>query len=147
MKFLHRSLVSLTGQATTPEDAIQEAGELLVSEGSVQQGYVDAMVRSFKKNGPYIVLAPQIAVPHARPEDGAHESSISLVRYENGVVFGHTSNDPVKLVFALGATSSEEHLELLKRLTTLLSKEANVVKLLNATSYEDIEQILGGTTI
>ncbi|PLR75955.1 PTS sugar transporter subunit IIA [Bacillus sp. V3-13] len=142
MKFLEENLVSVAVEAPTPEDAIKAAGQLLVEGGAVTSSYVEAMLQSFQKNGPYFVLAPQIALPHARPEDGVKEASVSFVQLRHPIEFG-SSNDPVQLVFALGASSSEEHLLILKKLMTLLNDPANVEKLKEATNYNDIKTIIG----
>ncbi|MFB6466394.1 PTS sugar transporter subunit IIA [Cytobacillus sp. Hz8] len=144
MKFLEKNLVEFDVDVTSPDEAIQAAGKLLVQEGLVEEKYVEAMVQSYHKNGPYFVLSPQIALPHARPEDGAKEASVSLVRLTKPVVFGHAANDPVNLVFALGASSSIEHLEILQKLMTLLNSQDNVKKLMEITSYSEMEQLLGG---
>ncbi|MBO8162863.1 MAG: PTS sugar transporter subunit IIA [Brevibacillus sp.] len=144
MKFLNRSLVSLHATATSAEDAIRQAGGLLQQAGLVEKAYLDAMVDSYEKNGPYFVLAPGIAIPHARPEDGVHEACVALLQLKEGVPFGHSANDPVRLVFALGASSSDEHLELLQRLVTLLNDPKNVELLLGARDYQEIEHVMGG---
>ncbi|PKR83432.1 PTS sugar transporter subunit IIA [Heyndrickxia camelliae] len=144
MKFLEKNLVEFNVDVTSPDEAIRAAGKLLVGEGLVEEGYVDAMVQSYHENGPYFVLAPQIALPHARPEDGVIEASVSFLQLANPIVFGSASNDPVKLVFALGASSSNEHLEILQKLMTLLNNQENVQKLMDITSYTEMEQLLGG---
>ncbi|ALX47795.1 PTS sugar transporter subunit IIA [Lentibacillus amyloliquefaciens] len=142
MKFLDRKLIKIGAEAKTADEAIKEAGEMLVKGGVVDATYVDAMVSAYKENGPYFVLAPSIAIPHARPEDGVKEASVSLIQLKNPVTFGHQSNDPVQLVFGLGASSSDEHLTLLRRLTGLLNDRKNVEALMNADSYEDIQNLL-----
>lgn len=143
MKFIEKNLVALDIAASTPEEAIRAAGNLLVSDKLVESKYVDAMVESYIKNGPYFVLAPQIALPHARPEDGVKEASVSFVRLQNPVVFGSAANDPVQLVFALGASSSEEHLNMMKKLVMLLSNSSNIEKLKEVASYEEIKNMIG----
>ncbi|MBB6453701.1 PTS system mannitol-specific IIA component/PTS system ascorbate-specific IIA component [Salirhabdus euzebyi] len=144
MKFLEESLIALDVDIDTPEGAIRETGKLLSASHLVEESYVDAMVKSFNENGPYFVLAPNIALPHARPEDGVHEAAVSFVRLKNPVKFGHASNDPVQLVFGLGASSSDEHLTVLQRLMGLLGNPDNVEKLLHVKTHEEINQMIGG---
>lgn len=142
MKFLEKALVALDVDVQTPEDAISAAGNLLVKGKLVDENYVKAMIRSYHENGPYFVIAPHIAIPHARPEDGVKEACVSLIRLKSGVKFGHSANDPVHLVFGLGAATSEEHLAILKKLTTLLNDQENIKKLLHVSNYEDINQLI-----
>jgi PTS system ascorbate-specific IIA component len=144
MKFLEENLVAIDVDISSPEEAIEAAGQLLVNEKLVEASYIDAMIQSFHKNGPYFVLAPQIALPHARPEDGVNEASVSLIQLKNPVKFGSEMNDPVELVFALGASSSEEHLQVLQKLMVLLGDQTNLKRLKEATSYSDIKKLLGG---
>ncbi|MFS0724203.1 PTS sugar transporter subunit IIA [Paenibacillus sp. 1P07SE] len=142
MKFLTSELIALDEAASDAASAIRAAGQLLAEAGAVESRYVEAMVASYEEKGPYFVLAPHIALPHAKPEDGVYEASLSLVRLQQPVAFGHPKNDPVELVFALGASSSEEHIQMLRKLTTLLNNPAHVQQLKEAASPEDIQHLL-----
>ncbi|PSL41629.1 PTS system IIA component (L-Asc family) [Planomicrobium soli] len=142
MKFLEKNLIALDVEVNSPEEAIRVAGGLLVSEELTEPRYVEAMLESYQKNGPYFVLAPQIALPHARPEDGVKEASASFVRLQKPIAFGSAANDPVQLVFALGASSSDEHLAMMKQLVMLLSNPVHVENLKTATSYEEIQKMI-----
>ncbi|HWO76192.1 MAG TPA: PTS sugar transporter subunit IIA [Bacillus sp. (in: firmicutes)] len=144
MRFLDESLVALDVEVTSSYEAIKAAGALLVNERVVEETYVEAMLQSYQKNGPYFVLAPKVALPHARPEDGVKEASVSFIRLKNPVEFGSKLNDPVKFVFALGASSSDEHIQILQKLTLLLNDPTNLEQLELAISYQDIKKIIGG---
>ncbi|WP_152657560.1 PTS sugar transporter subunit IIA [Oceanobacillus sp. CFH 90083] len=142
MRFLEESIVKVGVEVSNAYEAIEAAGNLLVEGELIEESYVKAMKDAYKENGPYFVLAPHIAIPHARPEDGGKEASVSLVQLKNPVEFGHSANDPVQLVFGLGASSSEEHLTLLRKLTMLLNDSGNVEKLTAAETYEEIKKIV-----
>lgn len=142
MKFLNDALIEIDDSSKTAEEAIKSGGSLLVSEGSVKTEYIDAMIQSFQSNGPYFVIAPGIAMPHARPDDGVLESSVSLIKLTHAISFGHTSNDPVNLVFCIGATSGNEHISLLQKLTRLLNSKETTKALMDAESVSQIKSIL-----
>jgi ascorbate PTS system EIIA or EIIAB component len=144
MKFLEPNLVALNVKANTPEEAIRKAGQLLADQNHVDHSYIEAMVESYKNNGPYFVLAPQVALPHARPEDGVKEASVSLVQLAEPIEFGNKPNDPVKLVLALGASNNDEHLEILKKLMVLLGNKETIEKMIHAKTYEEIEIFIRG---
>ena len=62
------------------------------------------MIETVEKIGPYIVLAPKVAVPHARPERGVNKLGISLLKLNKEVDFNtDEEEDPdrqsVKLIF------------------------------------------------
>ncbi|AUJ25549.1 MULTISPECIES: PTS sugar transporter subunit IIA [Virgibacillus] len=142
MKFLEKNIIQLDVEVKNPEDAIMKAGQLLMKDGLVEPSYVEAMKQAYNKNGPYFVLAPQIAIPHARPEDGVNEAAVSLVQLKEAISFGHAINDPVRLVFGLGASSSAEHLKLLRKLTTLLNDPQNIEQLLQATTIDQVQKTI-----
>lgn len=144
MKFLDESLVALDVDVNTPEEAIKAAGQLLVDADLAEDRYVEAMIQSYHENGPYFVLAPRIALPHSRPEDGVKEACVSLVRLKGDVKFGHKTNDPVRLVFGLGASSGDEHLIVLQKLMDLIGSAHNVEKLLQVECYEELKKNFGG---
>lgn len=142
MHFMEKGLISLDIEAEDAEQAVRAAGQLLVDSGAAEGSYVEAMVSAYRNNGPYIVIAPHIALPHAKAENGVREASVSFVRLRRPVAFGHPENDPVELVFALGSSSSSDHIALLRRLTTLLNDPANVEALKEAKTAEEIESII-----
>jgi mannitol/fructose-specific phosphotransferase system IIA component (Ntr-type) len=115
--------------ASTWEDAVDLAGGALVASGSVERGYVPAMKRVLKKLGAYAVLAPGAVLLHARPEDGVREACLGLVTLRRPVDFGHRDNDPVDLVFSLGAVDHEGHVEALRELAGLLQDEAALARI------------------
>ncbi|HAM1311577.1 Ascorbate-specific PTS system EIIA component [Listeria monocytogenes] len=144
MSFLDKELVNLHGSAKNADEAIVQAGELLVNAGYVSEQYVEKMVESYHENGAYFVIVPQIAIPHARPTDGVENSAVSLVVLKEGVNFGHAANDPVRLVFGLAATSSEAHLKVIQKIVSLLSNNDNIEKLIHSEDYQAIGELVEG---
>src|SRR5690625_1324637 len=128
MNFLDKNLIAFNVEVNTPQEAIEAAGNLLVCANYVEEKYVNAMIESYNVNGAYIVIAPAIAIPHARPEDGVKETSISLAQLKKPIVFGNEANDPVYLVFAIGASNSDKHLEMLKRLSNILDRKQAITQ-------------------
>lgn len=124
------------------EQAIRAAGDLLVRSKAATDGYVDAMVDT-ARTMKYIVLAPGIAMPHARPEAGALGNGLSLVRLKKEVCFGHPENDPVRLVFGLVAVSEESHLDTMEQLAELLEDQSAMDRLFQAHSREEMVRVVG----
>src|SRR5699024_2042357 len=114
------SLVLLDADAADAERAIGIAGQLLVAAGRARPSYTDAMMKAFHELGPYVVVAPQIAMPHARPEDGALREGVAVVRLAAPVTFGHPENDPVRVVVPLVGVDADAHIAVLRRLSTVL---------------------------
>lgn len=147
MRFLERSMIALDVEIADAEEAIRSAGQLLVDSGSVATAYVEAMIQSYRDKGPYFVLAPGIALAHAKADDGVLEASVALARLKQPIQFNHPVNDPVTFVFALGSSSSEEHIQLLRKLTLMLNNPLNIEVLGAATTVEEIERMLAAVTM
>ncbi len=136
--YLSESATELQQQADGWEEAVRRAGGLLERQGYILPAYTQAMVDMVKELGPYIVIMPGVALAHARPEGNVKRNSIALVTFRQGVPFGNESNDPVYAVFAIAATSDQEHLELFRTLAKFIAEEENVERLKTARTYEEI---------
>ncbi|MBL5859443.1 PTS sugar transporter subunit IIA [Serratia sp. T13T92] len=139
-----RQAILIDNPASTATDAIQAAGQALCQSGACRPEYVEAMVASYQEFGPYFVIAPGLAMPHARPEQGAIKAQLSLVRLREPVAFGHTENDPVQVLLGLSATSSERHIQLIQHIVTLLADENNLHTLMNSRDPEQLYQLIAG---
>lgn len=113
---------------------IEKSGKLLMDSGFVEERYINSMKNIYDESGPYIVISKGIAMPHARPEDGALKSGFSIIRLKNGVEFGNQDNDPVKIVIGLSAKSNSEHLKTIQIISNIL--DGNEKVLLNGTEDE-----------
>lgn len=125
-------------------EAVRLAGRLLAEAGLAEPGYAEAMVRTTEQYGPYCVVAPGIALPHARPEDGARGTGVAVVVLAEPVTFGHATNDPVWLVIGLAARGQGEHLELLRTLAARLGDPATAERLRRAAAAEEVVAALQG---
>lgn len=139
MSFLEENIVTLRAEASDAEEAIRMSGDLLVRGGYATKEYVEAMIASYKKNGPYFVIAPGIAIPHARPEDGALSSAVSFVHLATPINFGSQPNDPVNFIFGLSAANGDEHVQTIQKIVKFLKSGNNIEQLNNVQSYEEIE--------
>ncbi|KOS64289.1 PTS sugar transporter subunit IIA [Lysinibacillus sp. FJAT-14222] len=138
--------IALDVELTSPEEAIQFAGDLLLQSNSVEQSYVEEMINGYKKLGSYIVLAPNIAIPHARPEFGVNEQCIAFVRVKTPLSFGHPQNDDVKLIIPIGGVDKQFHLDMLRDLSAVLMNEEKVTRLKESTDTMEIYNILRGVS-
>jgi mannitol/fructose-specific phosphotransferase system IIA component len=136
---LTKDLVVVSGSARTREDAIREAGGLLVASGAVTPEYVDAMaerertVSTFMGNG--------LAIPHGTNEskDTIVRSAVSLVRYDEPVDWG---GNPVRVVVGI-AGKNDEHLGILGKIAVVFSDEDEARRVLDATSVDELYDVLG----
>jgi mannitol/fructose-specific phosphotransferase system IIA component (Ntr-type) len=100
------------------------------------------MIHTAKELGPYIVIAPGLALPHSRPEDGVLEPCMALITLDPQIEFGNPDNDPVDLVIAFGAVDNEQHVEALQDMATILSEPGNLEALREAETKEQILEVM-----
>ena len=140
-QLIRPNLVEVDVEVKDWQDAIRSAAQLLINDGAVEERFSDAMIRVAKEFGPYIVVAPGIALPHARPEDGVIEASIAVLRLKTPVNFGNKDNDPVYLVVALAAIDNQQHIKGLSELAEVLGDEENIKDIKQAQTKEKLLEI------
>ena len=123
--------------------AIELAGELLVESGRVKKAYITSMLEAVEEYGPYIVIAPGIALANGKPTEDVIETGMSLLKVARPIEFQHSQNDPVQLVFGLAASNHDSHIALMAELAQFLSSQANVNALLTCSDSAQIRAILG----
>jgi PTS system ascorbate-specific IIA component len=114
--------VALDVEVSDWREAVRAAGRLMVETGAVEPRYVEAMVSSCERFGPYIVVAPGIALPHSSPDDGVVSDSLAVIVLSHPIDFGNEENDPVHIVLALSAANKQGHLDQLRTLASSLQR-------------------------
>jgi mannitol/fructose-specific phosphotransferase system IIA component (Ntr-type) len=140
---LNEQTVRAKLQVSSWEQAVEEVGKVMVNATLIAPGYIEAMKSTIRELGPYSVIAPGIAMPHARPEDGVLQTGFSLVTLAQPVEFGSSENDPVDIVIAFSALDKETHLDALKEISTLLSDSRFVEKVRSAENHQQLIDIIG----
>lgn len=135
--------IVLDGQVHDWQEAVGLAGAALVASGRCTEQYTASMIRTVLELGPYIVIAPGLAMPHARPDSTVLATGLSLVILKTPVEFGHPKNDPVRIVFGLAALDHDRHLELLSEFAAKFSQPEFVNSLLTCTTEGQIRSLLG----
>ena len=130
MMKLDRENIRIGSTAASKAEAIREAGTLLTQSRYIKAGYVNSMMEREKVANTF--LGNGIAIPHGLPKDRDDilRTGIAVVQIPNGVEWN--SGEIVYLVVGIAARS-DEHIEVLSNLTTLLGDEA-LIRQLSATS-------------
>jgi PTS system ascorbate-specific IIA component len=101
------------------------------------------MIATVEQLGPYIVIAPGIALAHSRPSPAVLRPGISIVTLADPVEFGHRQNDPVRLVVGLAAPDDDGHVTALATLAEFLADEGRRTGLLAASDPSSVRQMIG----
>jgi PTS system ascorbate-specific IIA component len=139
---LGQGSIKLQQSCVSWRETFELAGLGLVESSRTTSAYTNEMIQAFEELGPYMVIAPGIALAHGRPSEAVIETGLSLVTLSTPVVFGSTSNDPVSLVIGLAAVDHDSHIELMAALSELLMSEDTVNFLLNAKNESEVRSYL-----
>ena len=144
MELLPVDQIKINIDAPDWQAAVRETGQILVDHDLAEETYIDAMIEMVKELGPYIVMTPGIAIPHARPEEGARKVGFAAVKLAKPINFGNMDNDPVHLVLGFCSPNAQAHVELLARIAEVLSTE-NILELIkNTKTAEDLAVLFNG---
>lgn len=137
---LRKENILLNQSFENKEGAIEKAGQLLVDSGYVKDNYIERMLERERVGTTYI--GNYIAIPHGTSEGKEEilESGISILQVPAGVSFG---DEVAKVVIAI-AGKDNTHLDLLSNIAIICSEMANVEKIINASSEEEILDLFGG---
>lgn len=97
-------------RAATWQDAVGAVGRVLAEHGFATAAYGAHMIEVIDRFGPYVVIAPGVALVHARPGRDTLANGLAVIALDEPVAFGHPHYDPVQLVLGVAVTRPEEHL-------------------------------------
>ena len=133
-----KDLIIASGSATTRDEAIREAGNLLLKADAVTPAYVDAMVERERSITTY--MGSYLAIPHGTNEskETIKHSAVSLVRYVNPIDW---DGNEVRIVVGIAGVN-DEHLGILSKIAIIFSDEVEAKKMLDATTVDELYQLL-----
>ena len=135
--------IVIAAQANDWRAAVTTAGDALIASGATDSGYTDDMVRMIDDRGPYVVIAPGLALAHARPGSSVKRDGIAIVTLDEPVAFGHPYNDPVRVIVALAGASSASHLRMVAGSANIFNDSDAVDRLAEARTPDEVRAILG----
>ncbi len=141
---IENNSISLQCKAKDWKDAIKIGTNLLEKSGAITEEYYQAIIENTKKYGPYYIIIPGVAMPHARPESGVKKDSFSLVTLKEPVIFEVDGvKEEVCILIIFAATSTENHNEFgIVQIADLFEKEDNIEKIKLAKCTEEILSLI-----
>ena len=131
--------IQIIDSAIDWKESIKIAGKPLLQKNIITENYINAMIESIEKLGFYVILRDNLAMPHARPEEGAIGTGVSLLKLNNPVYYGDSK---VQLVFVLATKDANSHLETLMQLMELFQDDESIEKLIISKDYNEILEII-----
>lgn len=132
-------IVKVKDRVKDYKEAIKISCDSLEEKGYIKKSYFDAIMNKIEEFGPYFCIAPKIAMPHARPEDGAIKTELCVLKLNEPVDF---LGKEVRLFMTLSATDSTSHLELMQSVAGVCMDENKLNKILNSNNEEEIMEVM-----
>ena len=142
MNLIGDSIVISNEQNLTVDNALDITCSKLVEQGKVDATYLEAIKKKHKEIGAYYVLAPKIAMPHARPEDGVNEAALQITVFKNGVDLESEDNGDVFFAVTLAALDSDSHIQTIVALSELFQNDDDIDAIISAENESAIAEIL-----
>lgn len=143
---IENNSILLKADAANWQEAVKLGTDMLVASKAIEPKYYDAIIHCVKTMGPYIIIAPNLAMPHARPEDGVNRTAFALVTLNNPVYFDG-EKEPVDVLVTLAGSTSDEHMQGLMEVTQILDDEnsetgVDLDKLRRCKTKEDVYAVI-----
>lgn len=100
------------------KSAITYSADLLNAKGYVTKGYKSSLINAFEKYSSYMLIAEDVAIPHARNNNNILKTGMVLITLEKPVVTPSGKNLEVILTFT--SADNVEHLDALSEFSDLL---------------------------
>ena len=138
---LTTSLIRLGATPRDKNEAIRQVAALLAENGKVAPEYVEGMFAREAQENTY--LGNGVAIPHGTPQSRhlIKETAIAVLQVPGGIDWEDGEGEPAYLIVGIAA-SDNEHLAVLKRLSTVVGDEAVAERLAKTTDAEDIRRAL-----
>ena len=142
IELLQEDMIQLGVEVENWEEALKAGVDLLIKSGGVEPCYLDSMIEMIKDIGPYVVIAPGLALGHTGPDKGVNNTCFSLITLKNPVEFGVPVNDPVDIVFCFAAPNKEEHMQALREMALFCCESANLEAIRKAVNPKQLRESL-----
>lgn len=139
-QFVEQKVTCYHQSFETWQDAVKASGQPLIDQGYIDERYITAVISCVEKYGPYIVIAPNIAMPHSTEgAEGVNKTTIGFMKVEEPVVFDPDDHEKdARLFFMLAAANHEEHLKNMMALSEMLMNDELVEDLLKVKNDDDL---------
>lgn len=125
------------------QEAVLLTAKPLLEDGSIEASYVESVINNIEKNGPYIILMEDFALPHAQNlNNNVKRTGMSLLVVKEGVSFSNSKKDIVRVIILLASLDASVHMQTMVQLVGKLETPGWVKKLIQAKSIEEIQILL-----
>lgn len=125
--------------------AVRLAGSALTRAGITSAPYADRMIGVIEEFGAHVVIAPGLALAHARPGPDVRGDGVAVVTIDEPVSFGHPYNDPVRVVLGLAVQHPDTQVAMVAEVANVFNEVGVVERLAHVSSADAVREILGAS--
>lgn len=141
MELIQKDCIQIVESVENWQAAIRLSAQPLLSKGWIGESYVEAMIQTVNELGAYIVIAPRIAMPHARSSEGVTSTGFGVMKLKKGVYFDEQADSYADLILPLACADDETHIQLLQAIAVVLGDADTMEKLLECEDVDSIYEI------
>lgn len=134
---LKKENVQILDSVSSWQEAIYVSTKNLVEQGYVTENYPRKIIELTEKYGAYYVLGPDVALVHARPEDGVIHKQLAITLLRKPIKF-EGKEDTVRLIITLAAEDSQSHLKVLQQIAEIISDSKQLQSFLKINDAESL---------
>ncbi len=128
-------LIEILDSVENYKQAIKYTCDKLEEVGAVTGEYYPAILNKVSEFGPYFCIEKDMAMPHARPEDGALKTELCVLKLNEPVDFLGNS---VSILFTLSSKDNNSHLDLLTKISSICGDRAKLDNIIKAKTKKEI---------
>lgn len=135
--------LSIVNKQILWKDALDVSFASMIRRGSITRGYVSKAKNQFYRDYDYMVIGPNVYLPHTNPIHGVRRWDYQVVYFSEGV---QTPNNKTANIFvALAPGTFNEHIPLIVRLNEIFTNKNNIVKIKKLNNIQDFQKIMNET--
>ena len=138
LDILPLSNIKLNVKVDSWEEAIKKVGDILFEGGYTYCGHGEEMIRLIKKHGSYIVVVPNLAIPHTNKKF-VKKTGMSLITLSESVYF--PGEVPVNTILAFSSIDNKNHFSALSNFLEIVKNYDFIKRAHRASTPEKIIKI------
>ena len=137
-----KECIYLDAEYASISEAVHAGGVLLKNQGFIEDAYIEDIRKAVLENGRFMLIGPDIIMPHSIAGYHVNRTGISIVRLKKPVRLEDVDVE-VNWIFTLCAVDRKSHLKALTQLTDIIGDDSRMQLMKEAKSADELHQLLG----
>ncbi|MDP2814410.1 MAG: PTS sugar transporter subunit IIA [Erysipelotrichaceae bacterium] len=121
------------------KQAIQLGSMPLLANNSINNSYVEDMISTVERIGPYFIIGDEFALAHASPDAGVNRLAISVTVFKNPV---HVSDRQFRVLLILTPIDKKSHINIIADINQIIADDDKYAKIKGVQSKEELYELL-----